>query len=59
IFWGMKDSFVPPYELDKWVAALPEARVVRFADAGHFVQEEKPAEMADALAGFFAEMPGK
>ncbi len=53
IFWGLKDTFVPPYELEKWTAALPHARVVRFDDAGHFVQEEKPAEMAAALRAFF------
>lgn len=59
VFWGMKDRFVPPYELDKWIAALPHARVVRFEDAGHFVQEEKPVEMAEALHDFWAQTPGK
>ncbi|MCC7507050.1 MAG: alpha/beta fold hydrolase [Saprospiraceae bacterium] len=53
IFWGLKDKFVPPYELDKWTAALPGAEVIRFEDAGHFVQEEKPREMAAALDRFF------
>lgn len=45
IFWGMKDTFIPPYELDKWKTGFPHAKVVVFADAGHFVQEEKSDEM--------------
>ncbi|MBL7774781.1 MAG: alpha/beta fold hydrolase [Saprospiraceae bacterium] len=53
IFWGMKDSFVPPYELEKWVAALPKARVIRFENAGHFVQEEAPEQMTEALRVLF------
>ncbi|MBL7796578.1 MAG: alpha/beta fold hydrolase [Saprospiraceae bacterium] len=53
IFWGMKDSFVPPYELERWQKALPEAQVMRFENAGHFVQEEEPEKMAEALRVFF------
>lgn len=53
IFWGLKDKFVPPYELEKWTAALPRAEVVRFENAGHFVQEEEPERMIAALRRFF------
>ncbi len=53
IFWGMKDSFVPAYELDKWVAAFPNARVIKCPDAGHFVQEEAGALMVQELAQYF------
>jgi pimeloyl-ACP methyl ester carboxylesterase len=52
IFWGMKDSFVPPYELEKWKKAFPEARVVTCAEAGHFVQEESSDVMAKELQRF-------
>jgi pimeloyl-ACP methyl ester carboxylesterase len=52
IFWGMKDSFIPPRELDKWRSKLPDAHVVTFDDAGHFVQEEKPVEMIAAIDAF-------
>jgi pimeloyl-ACP methyl ester carboxylesterase len=45
IFWGMKDSFIPPYELNKWKSRLPQSRVVTYNDAGHFVHEEKSEEM--------------
>jgi pimeloyl-ACP methyl ester carboxylesterase len=49
-FWGMKDKFIPPKELEKWKSKFPQAKVIVFEDAGHFVQEEKPEEMARAIA---------
>lgn len=49
IFWGMKDTFVPPYELKKWRAAFPEAKVVECPEAGHFVQEEAAEVMAKEI----------
>ncbi|MBK9338615.1 MAG: alpha/beta hydrolase [Lewinellaceae bacterium] len=52
IFWGMKDTFVPPGELEKWKQALPGAQVVCFENAGHFVQEEEPEQMVAALQEF-------
>lgn len=53
IFWGMKDAFVPHYELEKWAQAFPAARVVRCPEAGHFVQEEEPALMLEELGKYF------
>ena len=53
IFWGMKDAFVPPYELEKWKKALPQSQVITFENAGHFVQEEEPEKMVEELALFF------
>ena len=48
----MKDSFVPPKELEKWKSKLRTARVVVFEDAGHFVQEEKAEEMIGEIRMF-------
>ena len=45
IAWGMKDIAFREKELNTWTVAFPEATVVRYADAGHFVSEEKPAEL--------------
>jgi len=45
IAWGMKDIAFREKELMTWMDAFPEATVVRFEDAGHFVPEEKPAEL--------------
>ncbi|MEZ0539867.1 alpha/beta fold hydrolase [Fibrella arboris] len=45
-----------PYILDSdWPAILrlfPKAKLVTIADAGHWVQAEKPAEFVEALMGF-------
>jgi pimeloyl-ACP methyl ester carboxylesterase len=45
IAWGMKDIGFRENELKMWIQAFPDAKVVRFEDAGHFVVEEKPAEL--------------
>lgn len=49
IFWGMKDTFVPIYELEKWRTAFSGAKVVECPEAGHFVQEEAAEVMAENL----------
>jgi pimeloyl-ACP methyl ester carboxylesterase len=41
----MKDIGFREKELKTWMNAFPLAKVVRFEDAGHFVAEEKPAEL--------------
>jgi haloalkane dehalogenase len=51
-FWGMKDKFIPPYELENWKSKLPRSKYITFEDAGHFVQEEKPDEMSKAIEAF-------
>ncbi|MBL7859033.1 MAG: alpha/beta fold hydrolase [Cyclobacteriaceae bacterium] len=52
LFWGLKDKFIPAYELDKWKSKLPHAQLVIFDDAGHFVQEEKADEMIAVMREF-------
>jgi pimeloyl-ACP methyl ester carboxylesterase len=49
IFWGMKDKFILPKELEKWKSKFPAATIIPFDDAGHFVQEEKAAEMSKVI----------
>ena len=51
-FWGMKDKFIQPYELENWKSKLPDSKYILFEDAGHFVQEEKPDEMSKAIEEF-------
>jgi haloalkane dehalogenase len=54
ILWGMRDPAFRPALLPRWQAALPEARVIELADAGHWPHEEAPGEVARHLAAFLA-----
>lgn len=52
LLWGMKDPAFGPDALERWTGALPEARVVRLDDAGHFVQEEAPDRVGREVSAF-------
>ncbi|MBX0329635.1 alpha/beta fold hydrolase [Oscillochloris sp. ZM17-4] len=52
--WGMKDMAFRRSELARWQELFPEAEVVEFAQAGHFVQEEAPQELNAAVDRFLA-----
>ena len=47
--WGLKDVAFREKELNHWIKAFPEARVVRFEDAGHFVAEEQADELGKEM----------
>ena len=47
--WGMKDIAFREKELNRWKDTFPDATVVRFEDAGHFVAEERPKELSDSM----------
>ncbi len=49
IAWGGKDIAFREKELQTWVAAFPTARVIRFPESGHYLPEENPAELAEAI----------
>ena len=52
IVWGMKDIAFRRRELKKWMEIFPQARTVRLPSVGHFVQEEAPDELAEAVVSF-------
>ena len=52
LLWGMKDRAFPPRLLERWRQALPSAQVSEFPEAGHWPQEEAPAEFIAALRQF-------
>jgi haloalkane dehalogenase len=52
IVWGLGDRALPPELLQRFRQALPHARVATLPAAGHWPQEEAPAEVARLLDGF-------
>lgn len=57
ICWGEKDFVFDRHFLDQWMALLPEAKVHRFPDAGHYVLEDAGDEIAEIIDGFLEENP--
>lgn len=55
IVWGMKDIAFREKELQRWERRFPEAQTVRLSSVGHFVQEEAPDELAEAVVPFLRE----
>lgn len=53
IAWGLKDIAFRARELNIWMKAFPEARVLCFEKAGHFLLEENPSELAQAIQETF------
>ena len=51
----MKDIAFRDKELKQWERTFPEARSVRLSTVGHFVQEEAPNELAEAVVTFFGD----
>jgi haloalkane dehalogenase len=49
IVWGEKDPAFTERHLARWLEAFPSARLTRVPTAGHFVAEEAPGALIDAL----------
>ena len=52
ILWGRQDAFQKPAFAERLAATIPDARLVFIEDAAHWIQEEKPAEVAAHLETF-------
>ena len=52
IGWGLRDFVFDRHCLDGFTAALPHAQVHAFADAGHYVLEDKHETLAPAIRAF-------
>lgn len=52
--WGMKDVAFREKELQQWQSALPHSLTLRLDTVGHFVQEEAPQELGEAVTEFLA-----
>ncbi|MBK6628187.1 MAG: alpha/beta fold hydrolase [Flavobacteriales bacterium] len=47
--WGLQDRFFPPDLMERWMRALPHATVRTMPQAGHFLHEEAPHALVDAI----------
>jgi haloalkane dehalogenase len=52
VVWGTDDIAFREKELLTWADALPDAEILRLEGVGHFVQEEAPGELGDAVSRF-------
>lgn len=57
IGWGLKDFVFDKHFLDGFRAALPNAEVTAFEDAGHYVLEDKQAILVPAIRKFLDANP--
>lgn len=53
--WGLRDpAFGSEGVLSRWQAAFPKAQVLRLEQAGHYIQEDAPEPIIDAIGDLFA-----
>ena len=57
LFWGERDWCFTPAFRQQWQARFPAAEVHRFPRAGHYLFEDAPDELAEALTGFLTRHP--
>ena len=50
LVWGMRDPVFQPVFMDQWRELFPDARTVELEDAAHFVPEDRPDAVVDALS---------
>lgn len=55
LLWGMKDVAFRERELKQWQNVLPNSLTLRLNTVGHFVPEEAPGELGNAVAAFLAD----
>jgi cis-3-alkyl-4-acyloxetan-2-one decarboxylase len=49
LVWGMRDPVFQPVFMDMWRELFPQARVIELEDAAHFVPEDRPDAVIEAL----------
>ena len=52
ILWGMKDWCFTPVFLEKWKNFLPNAKIVKLNNAGHYLFEDQPDEILNEIKHF-------
>jgi len=54
ITWGMRDLGFRPNMIARMAAAFEDCQIVRLAEARHYIQEDAPAEIAEAIRARFS-----
>jgi pimeloyl-ACP methyl ester carboxylesterase len=54
VLWGEQDGWLAPEFGRRLADSIPGARLTRIPNAGHFLPEDQPGSVAEALAAFFA-----
>jgi cis-3-alkyl-4-acyloxetan-2-one decarboxylase len=49
LVWGMRDPVFQPVFLEQWRELFPDAKVVELEDAAHFVPEDRPDAVIEAI----------
>jgi pimeloyl-ACP methyl ester carboxylesterase len=52
LVWGLRDRVFQPVFLDQWRELFPNANTVELDDAGHFLVEDRPEAVTEAVAAF-------
>jgi pimeloyl-ACP methyl ester carboxylesterase len=54
VLWGEQDGWLAPEFGQRLAETIPNARLVRVANAGHFLPEDQPRSVTEELASFFS-----
>jgi pimeloyl-ACP methyl ester carboxylesterase len=57
LVWGMQDPVLPPTVLHRWQGIYPHAVTCEVEDASHFLQEDSPERVLEAVEGFLGANP--
>ena len=58
VIWAEDDAFLPLRDACRLAALFPQGRPVRtIPDCGHFLQEEKPDDLARLIEAFIERNP--
>lgn len=58
VLWGHRDPIAVPLMAETLTAEIPTAKLTWLKDLGHYPMLERPAEWAEAAAGFIESVPG-
>jgi non-heme chloroperoxidase len=53
VLWGEKDGWIPPVDLKRMSAAMPNCRLVTVPGVGHSMNLEQPALYAGYFGAWF------